>query len=364
MSSALTSALGTKHIPSLDGLRAVAVLSVMFFHSFGLWGGRLGVSLFFVLSGFLITWLLLSEQEKHGSISLKNFYLRRTLRIFPAYYAFLALIVLIEVLQGQPEVFDHLVPALLYYINYFSAINESHPSFGHLWSLSVEEQFYLLWPFMFMVVIRFGRTHLIWFLIGAIVACLLWRCYAYMELGFSQSWMYRAFDTRFDNLAIGCLCAVLLRDANTRSIADRLLGSPWLLLVSIGLLFASSYPAHAYGLFDTYDSTFAFSVENILLALIMVQSIGLYQQPYMHWLQSRLFVFIGSISYPMYLYHEVAAGGSHKVFGLLERSIGFPKIDFLVGVLGFAATIALAYASYRVVEQPCLKLKERFSSAA
>src|SRR5881628_2466461 len=136
------------HLPALDGLRAVAVFTVIVYH-FGIAAvpGDLGVSAFFVLSGFLITWLLLREHAANGTVSLTRFYTRRVLRIFPAYYAFLALSFAIDHLRHDPWSPALRNSAIVYLINYFNAFN-GHPntSIAHAWSLAIEEQFYLLWP--------------------------------------------------------------------------------------------------------------------------------------------------------------------------------------------------------------------------
>jgi len=145
---ALRDLLASDHLPALDGLRAVAVAAVMVFH-FGaasFYWAKLGVTLFFVLSGFLITLLLMREREATGSVSLRSFYIRRALRIFPAYYVFLLLSFAWMLIEGQD------VPAALvfsdgfYVLNYvqsFGAFRDTPVSHG--WTLGVEEQFYLLW---------------------------------------------------------------------------------------------------------------------------------------------------------------------------------------------------------------------------
>src|SRR5436309_1765102 len=141
------------HLPALDGLRAVAVFTVIVYH-FGIAAvpGDLGVSAFFVLSGFLITWLLLHEHAANGTVSLRRFYTRRVLRIFPAYYAFLAVSFAIDSVRGQPWGSSLGLSSVFYLVNYYNAFN-GHPvtSIAHAWSLGIEEQFYLLWPMLLLL---------------------------------------------------------------------------------------------------------------------------------------------------------------------------------------------------------------------
>jgi peptidoglycan/LPS O-acetylase OafA/YrhL len=145
-------------IPALDGIRAIAVFLVIFYHlsnerPLPVFPGPLGVLGFFVLSGFLITWLLIKEQEKTGSISLGGFYRRRALRIFPAFYVFWILAVgshwLVHGAKNVP--WSQALSAFFYVSNYFHAMIHSSPEFIiHTWSLSAQEQFYMLWPLTFL----------------------------------------------------------------------------------------------------------------------------------------------------------------------------------------------------------------------
>src|SRR6266545_3183390 len=146
--SRLQDSLTSTHIPALDGMRAVAVFLVIFYHfGFDWVPGAHGVMIFFVLSGFLITRLLLLENEKFGRISLKAFYLRRVLRIFPAFYCYWGILVAFLLLTGKQILWPHAWSALSYLSNYYVALNgDPNNGFSHTWSLGIEEQFYLLWP--------------------------------------------------------------------------------------------------------------------------------------------------------------------------------------------------------------------------
>src|SRR5207253_11425408 len=171
-SESLMRALGQSHIPVLDGLRAVSVFTVMGYHlGFARVPGDLGVSAFFVLSGFLITWLLLKEDRATGRVSLSRFYTRRVLRIFPAYYAFLALSFVIDQLRHDPWSPALRNSAIFYAVNYFNAY-QGHPntSIAHAWSLAIEEQFYLLWRLAFLLLRRQGGRATLRVVVGIVAA--------------------------------------------------------------------------------------------------------------------------------------------------------------------------------------------------
>jgi len=144
----LVNGLKQSHLPSLDGLRAIAALLVVFMHAGLSWcPGGLGVLAFFVLSGFLITWLLLKEEERFGRISMKLFYIRRSLRIFPAFYVYWLLLIGSLLFFQKRILWGQALSSFFYVNNYYQAIlGDPNTGFSHTWSLGIEEQFYLLWP--------------------------------------------------------------------------------------------------------------------------------------------------------------------------------------------------------------------------
>ncbi|MEO9117055.1 MAG: acyltransferase, partial [Gemmatimonadaceae bacterium] len=150
-----------KHLPALDGLRAVAVFIVIAYHADITKGipADLGVTLFFVLSGFLITWLLLREFDESGTISIRRFYVRRTLRIFPAYYVFAVISFALDTVLGKRWTIGLITVTFTYLVNYYNALF-GHPttSVAHAWSLAVEEQFYLLWPLVCLALLKRSRA--------------------------------------------------------------------------------------------------------------------------------------------------------------------------------------------------------------
>jgi len=147
--------LNRKHLPSLDGLRGIAALLVVFYHfgiEFGFHPppGYLGVLIFFVLSGFLITWLLLKESSATGTVSLSGFYLRRSLRIFPAFYGFWLFSIGVRILGHRTIAWGAAIASFFYVSNYYYSLVPGADTFMlHTWSLANEEQFYLLWPWVF-----------------------------------------------------------------------------------------------------------------------------------------------------------------------------------------------------------------------
>src|SRR5438105_3314001 len=158
--STLGRSLSARHLPALDGLRMVSAFLVVLYHSgFEHVPGGHGVLAFFVISGFLITWLLLQEEARRGAVSLRLFYVRRTLRIFPAFYAFWLLWTGALLLSGRPIHWPQALSALGYVSNYYQAISgDPNTGYSHTWSLAIEEQFYLLWPMSFIALRRRPRA--------------------------------------------------------------------------------------------------------------------------------------------------------------------------------------------------------------
>jgi peptidoglycan/LPS O-acetylase OafA/YrhL len=340
--------LGAPHLPVLDGLRALAVTMVVTSH-FGLPSlGGLGVTIFFVLSGFLITWLLIKECDSTGSVSLRAFYARRALRIFPAYYAFLALSITIDLKRGDTRILPIVLPAIFYYTNYFNALmGHSSASVAHAWSLAVEEQFYLLWPAAFILLSARGSRALLRGLVVAIAAVAAWRSFAYLWLGLGPSYVYNAFDCRFDCLAAGCLLAVACRHARFRS-AMEATARAWrgLPLVAAALLLPQIEIAG-----DRYRYTVGFTLEALLIAFAIAQLLILHRGTPWRLLDARPIRYLGRVSYGMYLYHQwgLSIGRHLATARWLELSAGL------------AATVLLATGSYFVIERPFLSLKTSLS---
>ena len=285
--------------------------------------GNLGVRIFFVISGFLITAILLKEDSTSGSIGLRRFYARRLLRIGPAYYVFLAAMALaggFAIVEVKPHDF---LPPLTYTTNYFATTFV----LGHTWSLSVEEQFYLLWPgALFVLGRRRAFTLAAVLIVFAPFARLL--CVHYPELFGSPRY---AFPAVSDALACGCFLA-LLRERLQKSRAYRgLLGSRWFVVVPGAIVLAQCAPAAAKDLF-------LYTLINILIA-VSIDRVTRFPSSWSgRVLNAKPMVLVGTLSYSLYLWQQ-------------------PFLDpasALVFPVNVVALVVIALASYQLVEKPAL----------
>jgi peptidoglycan/LPS O-acetylase OafA/YrhL len=342
-----------QHLPALDGLRAVAVFVVIAYHAGVMQGipGDLGVTLFFVLSGFLITWLLLREFATTGSISIRSFYARRALRIFPAYYVYILFSLAVDTALGHRWSRGLIAVAFTYLVNYYNAFN-GHPitSVAHAWSLAVEEQFYLLWPLACLSLLRRSRQTAAYAVALVIVASVAWRSALYLLLHAPASYVYNAFDTRCDALAIGCLIALSLDSHWFRAMQQRVRASSLLPLLTLGLIGLT----HHFGS-SAYHYSIGMTIDAILIAVFMIQMLELSAHPLWSWLDHPITRWLGRISYPSYLYHEWGLSVGNRLLPHAPHLLTFAA--------GYAATLCFAWGSYRIVELPFLAIKDRHSSS-
>lgn len=343
-SAPLSEVFRRDRLPLLDGIRALSVVLVVVGHHGWTLPADLGVAAFFVLSGMLITWLLHREFTSTGDVSLGQFYFRRTLRIFPAYYAFVTSSVILDRLLG-----DKWSPALLasaygYAVNYYNAFT-GHPTttVAHAWSLAIEEQFYLIWPLAFLLLMRRSRRAVVIGLCASAIAVCGWRAYLLLGRGVSTAYVYNAFDTRFDTLAIGCLLALLLVADRADRIARLLAPRPWAALVTLGLLALSRY-----GTSEAYHHAWGYTVNALLIAAFFVQVLAWQRAAMWRWLDWRWIRHVGILSYPIYLYHGWAANLSAKIPGL-------PSAAHLL--VTCAIVLVVAQLSHTFVERPFLSLR-------
>jgi peptidoglycan/LPS O-acetylase OafA/YrhL len=348
--AALREAIATPHLPGLDGLRMIAAFLVVFYHfGFGVVPGDHGVLAFFVLSGFLITWLLLAEEERHGAISLRLFYLRRALRIFPAFYAFWALWTALLLVFDKRIVWGQTWSAFAYLNNYYQAIlGDPNTGYSHTWSLGIEEQFYLLWPMSLIALRRRPRIAIVAAAIGVI-----WVYRALLELvvGVNQNYVYEAFDTRADHLLIGCLLAMLLRGEHLGQLW-RWLCKPFVSVVTLAVLIASIRAAQVFG--APYRNVIGFALDPLLVAVLIAQVLALSRSPLWSWLNWRWVRYLGLISYSVYLYQQVVIEPVRAAFA------AYPLPVQLAGAVG--VVVLVAACSYHVIERPFLRLKERIAT--
>jgi peptidoglycan/LPS O-acetylase OafA/YrhL len=208
------------HIAALNGLRGIAILSVMFFHATlsGAGGPRpsggfLGVDIFFVLSGFLITALLLREWQQNGSIALRAFYARRALRLLPALFALMAVILLLPgVFYSSVRPWRDALITTAYATNWVRAFGGEIGFFGHTWSLTIEEQFYVIWPLLLLALLklRVGRRGILFLVVVGIAVPAVLRVDLW-DGPMSVKRLYYGLDTRFDSLLLGVWLRCSLR---------------------------------------------------------------------------------------------------------------------------------------------------------
>jgi peptidoglycan/LPS O-acetylase OafA/YrhL len=344
-------------IPSLDGLRAVAVLMVIFCHwplSVGplhaiKWRcGVFGVQLFFVISGFLITTLLLREMTATGRVSLPLFYLRRTLRIVPVYLAYLILVALRQA-WGQLHLTGWNWFALLTYTGNFLGT----PGNPQLWSLCVEEHFYLVWP-LFLAALPLARCRRL--ALFALVAALGLRCV--LRFAFpGHAWPLPNWSfLRMDDIAVGCLLAFIARDPAWRRGLDRLVQSNgwlWLLLATFlvtQVVCAPTVAVHLAGATgrDLLDSL-NYSLSGLTLAVFLWAAVTRPGSGLGRLLNHPAAVGVGVVSYSLYLWHQTFLSNHASLLST------FP--------INLVCMFLTAWLSYTLIEKPFLSLKDRLTSA-
>lgn len=353
--------LSEPKIPGLDGIRAIAISLVVIFHlhihAISSWEeslGRTGVTLFFVLSGFLITWLMLREVDGSGTVSLGKFYVRRFLRIFPGFYFFWSVYVGLALVAGRHISWGNCIAALFYVSNYYWPLRGGEVGGMALtWSLAVEEQFYLVWPSIFK---RFRNRlqRMTWILAGLCGAVLLYRIILFYVFHVSSLYLYAAFETRMDSLAIGCLLAISVHTGKARSFVRYVCAHRTLPLITVAL-FAASMGMPLWAPRVAYWNTEGFSVESLLSAVLLVQMVVLGTEFPWKWINWRWVRFVGTVSYSWYLYNAIGPDAVNA--SRIGRTIFRAPAGLIVGLL-------MACASYYFVEKPFLRLKSKYSIKA
>ncbi len=325
----------------LDGLRAVAFLAVFAHHALGLPMGWAGVDLFFVLSGFLITGILVREKGTPGFF--RTFYTRRFLRIFPPYYLFLLVAL---VILGEPFFRES-----WWYLLYLSNVRDSlmtpfTPWLSPMWSLAVEEQYYLLWPLVVAVV---PRRRLIWICVVLVVLAPVLRA-ALTVASASFRPVYHLLLTRMDLLAAGGILALLqtiwpgVFRRVTRS------GLPVAALAAVVFFIcALSLPSFRTSENSMLFNTLGYSLVLVAAVGVLAGVLGPTGSLLSKVLSSRPAVFLGTISYTMYLVHKLA----------LTATRSLTPHPWLAAVAALGLTITWATFSWYLLERPLANLKER-----
>lgn len=346
----LAHGLAQSHLPSLDGLRALAVFMVVLYHLQipGI-SGSTGVLMFFVLSGFLITWLLLNEEERFGTVSLRLFYYRRSLRIMPAFYVYWGLFVGSLLVLSKELVITQAICSFLYVNNYYQAIfGDPNTGLSHTWSLGVEEQFYLLWPITFLLLRDNVRR--LRLLAWAIAIVWVYREVLVVIFHARQGYIYEAFDTRADHLMIGCALAVALKERVGARLWQMLVASSTLSWITFALLLGSMFAESSH--IVAYRNTIGFIVEPLLTAFLIVQGIAHGSEALGAVLNRNWVRYLGTISYSIYLYHPLVVASIRR----LTRNV--PVLSQCASVL---AVLVVASASYFFLEKPLQNLRARLS---
>lgn len=349
---------GSLYIPSLDGIRAISFFLVFFAHA-GLGNiipGGFGVSIFFLLSGFLITTLLRAEFARHGHISLGSFYLRRVLRILPPLYVVLLLAVVVTIaskgLSGIP-LMGTLTQALQV-SNYYEIYAAGHtmPGTTVLWSLAVEEHFYLIFPLIYVwMSSRFPPRRQVVILLAICAAALAWRCILRFHFDASVVRTYYGTDTRFDCILFGCVFAVVANPVFRDPLCGWLIRQmKWLLPLCTAALLGTFLLRS-----EAFRETFRYTLQGLTLIPLFIAAIH-YQQSWPVRLLNLPFVrFLGVLSYTLYLCHAI----------FLESIWAhWTKEPLLSGALALACSMGFATLVHYLVERPCTKLRKRLSSAS
>jgi len=368
-----SSSQGAFHIPSLDGMRTVAILIVFLSHA-GLSHvvpGLFGVTIFFFLSGYLITTLLRMECERHGSASLRQFFLRRTLRILPPFYLVMVVIALLTatgVLTGGFQGLA-LTAQSLFAANYWEIAGGVQPPGSEVfWSLAVEEHFYLIFPFFYLAMRRVlpDRRQQFALLMTLCAAVLAWRMLLVHQLSAidlqSGSAHHprtcHATDTRLDGLLYGCALAVW---GNPALDGTRIRRSHWLWLMlpsCIAVLLATfvirSVP---------FRETWRYTLQGLALMPIFITAIRHADALPLRFLNWRWVSRLGVLSYAFYLTHTL-------LLEVVEHWLPAPaslshfNLLLLRGITAFALTLAASWMIHQWVEKPFLRLRRRLGSGA
>jgi len=344
------------YIPSLDGMRALAVIIVFIGHGQligGPWPGHLGVTIFFFLSGYLITTLLRREYEYSRGISLKAFYMRRLIRITPPALVSIALCTLagaLLLLPSSQNIWGTLA-ALLNYTNYYIVLADGHgglpPESSMLWSLAVEEHFYLIFPVCLLLLLRRNLSYrrIAFILLVAVLLAPVWR----VVLALTGSGFYRLYtstDTRFDGLLAGAAFALVGNPVMGDRLPVRLneqLFHRWIMPLSLlGLALLAIVPRPV-------RVTIADTPIYALLAIIFWGIIVFPDRGIARVLNTRWVMHLGALSYSLYLMHRL-------VLAIVHQHLAIAWVSDIVALL---ITIVVAQLIYSTVEKPMAGLRKR-----
>ena len=353
--------LNEKRFEYFDGLRAISILLVILYHSEPRFNishalievGYVGVDLFFVISGFLITTLLIREKNKYGQINLKNFYMRRVLRIFPLYYSllffhlFLTLYVINEKHPVESKVFlDNFIYFITYTSNWFVIRNEETKTIFYIaWSLAAEEQFYLFWPPVLYLLAKTSRA--MWMIIIVFAISLLFSTYFDLFVVYLSYLPAKIISSIPSGICIGIAASLLLHSRHGENIFS-IISRRSILEISIIFLVAS-YTLYAYEIIPKLAPLFAMGLAVACLATNKKCLLTML-------FKNKLVGDFGKVSYGLYLYHMLVL----NLVLSLNVYIGLPAAInlFLVIVVSYL----VSFISYNYFEAYFLSKKKYFST--
>jgi peptidoglycan/LPS O-acetylase OafA/YrhL len=346
-----------RHIPSLDGIRAISFMLVFLAHAGleQLVPGGFGVTIFFFLSGFIITTLMRSEFEKNGSVNFRHFWLRRALRILPPFYLVLLGAALLAYALYPPGTLYG--PALsaqaLHVANYWTiahGFDGFAPGTGVYWSLAVEEHFYLLFPWLYVAMQkwRLPPRRQAWLFWGLCAAILAWRCVLVLGLHAATDRTYLATDTRVDSILFGCALAVWRNPVLDR---PQLRPGLWKYFI-VPAAFAALLLCIVFRC-PVFRETWRYSIQGAALTFIFIAAMQFHSWPLFRFLNLKSVAFIGVLSYSLYLIHQVLL---YAVGALLPQQHAMVR-----AVLALFASVCLAWLIHLFIEKPCARLRARLT---
>lgn len=350
------------HIPSLDGFRAVAVMLVFLSHA-GLGKfipGGFGVTIFFFLSGYLITTLLRREYNKTAKINLRNFYIRRMLRIWPNFYLVLILgaaLTILKIIPGYIE-FAGVAAQSLHFANYYYIYwggRGTTDGSTVFWSLAVEEHFYLIFPIIYISLLnirpQLSPPSIFKLLMALCLIILLWRIYLVWFQHVPADRTYYLSDTRFDSLLFGCGLAVFNNPMiDTKEYVHEILLKYFFLPIGISLLLFSFIDRSQF-----FRDTYRYTIQGIALFPIFIAAIRYPNWWPFRFLNFRFVRFIGVLSYSIYLVNLTVIDVVGHYFSAYSM--------WLQGVLALILSILIAYAIHTLVEIRLTRLRKQYSGS-
>lgn len=336
----------------MNGWRAVSILIVIISHlaliprfkprpflTAYFFDGQLGVRMFFVISGFLITYLLVKEEQQTGFVSLRRFYIRRCLRILPVAFAYLLLIFLLQLAGWTYQPISDWVQLLTFTRNFYQL--ESVDFCSHFWSLAVEEQFYLVWPVLFLIGgLLAGKAKARAAILSAAVGLsLTWQVLALLnDYPLHLYFLFEPHSTFLflDCLAYGCMAAIIFGDYHQQ--LAHLFGKHSFMVVSFGLILMI-FPSVIH---------FCYGLQNLGFVILLVHSVLFPQLRIFNWLNHKLLMKVGIISYSLYMWQQI-----------VYSTWCFPSL----WVFSIPVVFLAGWLSYRWIETPFHKLRRKFRTA-